>query len=344
MRQVPRPVAMEAPLQPPSRQGPAGAIVDVRAEPETPKAPTAAAVPMPSKAAEPEAPKAPARPRATAPPRSAASNPEPPAVPAPAPAPAKPAAAPAREPIAAPASPAAPTESAQPPVPSIFNTRQETKPRWPKVLIAVGLAAAGGLALYGLRGVWYPAAAAPPQRTYTEVSPPAIGLNTVDSAGQLQIRWDPNAAAVRSASSAWFEIGDGDSPRSLVPLDLRQLASGVFTYQRRDERVDVTMELDQPGGTKVRQSTGFLGPKPPAPVPVPAPAPAAAPAHIVADSSIQANRERDEALKTAASLRAQLAAERERSRNMEKELDAARAQLRQQQLRRLSRQALPPGQ
>jgi hypothetical protein len=124
---------------------------------------------------------------------------------------------------------------------------------------------------------------------------------------------------VRDATAARLEIGDGQSPRSIVPLEAAQLTSGVFTYQRHNERVDVTMVLDQPDGAKVRQATSFLGLKPPEPEPPSLPA---APA-----PNPRLGRERDEALKTVASLRAQLAAEDERARRIEKDLAAARAQV-----------------
>jgi hypothetical protein len=108
------------------------------------------------------------------------------------------------------------------------------------------------------------------------------------------------------------------------------LASGVFTYQRRNERVDLALVLGQPGGASLRQATSFLGPKPPPPPAPPKPAAPAPPPN---------NRERDEALRVAAGWRAQLETERAHTRQLEKDLAAARAQLRQQQLRRLANQA-----
>jgi hypothetical protein len=107
--------------------------------------------------------------------------------------------------------------------------------------------------------------------------------------------------------------------------------------------VDVTLALDQPNGTKVRQVTSFLGQKPPAPV---APAPAAPLANaaqqdLAQKELAQAKKDREEMSRKAAGLRAQLDAEIERSRKLEKQLAAARAQLREQQLRRLGNQAAP---
>jgi proteasome lid subunit RPN8/RPN11 len=312
LRQVPRPVPVETAEQPASRPEPVGgAIVDVRAEPEAAAAPVAPVVDI---QAEPE---------------------EPPAVPIidirpePEPQP-EPAAAYEAAPEAAP--PGEPLAPAAAPIPASFERRPEPTPRWLKVLVAVGVAVGAGGAggvLYAVRDVWYPAVTALLHGPPGKAAAVPIGLNTVDAAGQLQIRWNPNAGAVRSATGASLEIVDGDAPRNAVRVEARQLASGVLTYQRRNERVDVTLALDEPGGTEVRQATSFLGPKPPA---------------AVAAGASPINRDREETLRLAADLRAQLDAERERSRRLEKDLAAARAQLREQQLRRLGKQAAPGGQ
>ena len=317
MRQVPRPVPMEPPAQPPHRPVSTGPIVDVRAEPETPP-PHAA--PIVDVQAEPEAP--------PPPPDRAIVDIR--AEPAPPPAPAATAVPQASVPRAAPeAEPAAPVEL---PIPSMFEQRQERSWAWPKVLLAAGLVLAAGAGGFVVRDVWYPANPSLLHQPPAEINPASIGLNTVDEAGQLQIRWDPNATPVRSASGASLEIADGDAPSSMVVLDARHLVSGVFTYGRRSERVDVTLALDQPSGTKVRQVTSFLGQKPPAPV---------APDNTAQKDLAQARKDREEMSRLAAGLRAQLDAETERNRKLEKQLAAARNQLREQQMRRLSNQARP---
>ncbi len=319
MQQVPRVVPMEPPAQAPNRPAPASAIVDVRVAPEAPPAPAA---PIVEVRAEPEVPPAPAppvveiraKPAATVAPQTAA--------------PAAAAASHASEPEGEAATPA------QLPIPSMFEYGHEQKRSWAwlKVALAVGLALAVGVAAYVERDVWHPAAASPLHAAPPEIDPASVRLNTVDLAGQLQIRWDPNSAPVRTATGASLEIADGDPPLNVVPLDVRHLASGVFTYARRNERVDVTLALDRPGGTKVRQVTSFLGQKPPAP---------ATPPIAVQPDAAQLKKEREEMSRAVAGLRTQLDAERERSRKLEKQLAAARAQLREQQLRRLGNQARP---
>jgi proteasome lid subunit RPN8/RPN11 len=305
MRQVPRAVPAEPPAQPPHRPASARPIVDVHAEPEAPPPPPA---PIVNVRAEPESP-----PPAPAPPivdfrteRAATAAPQ------------------AHMPETAPeAQPAAP---AQLPIPSMFEQSQERSWGWLKVVLPVGLVLAAGVAAYVERDVWYPAAASLLQQAPPPINAASIALNTVDEAGQLQIRWDPSSTLVRTATGASLEITDGDPPPNIVPLDVRHLASGVFTYGRRNKRVDVTLVLDQPSGTTVRQVTSFLGQEPPAPVMANPPQP---------------NKDSEEMARVVAGLRAQLDAEREHTRKIEKELATARAQLREQQLRRLSNQARP---
>ena len=311
LRQVPRGAPMGPPAQTGRESASAGPIVDVRAEPATPPAPAA---PIIDVQAEPEAPAwaAPAIDRrAELPPQ---------------PTPGTVAASQAPVPEAAPEP--KPVATAPLPVPSMFEYPQERSWAWLKVLLAAGLALAVGVALYAGRGAWYPAAVGLVHRAPPKIDAASIGLNTVDEAGQLQIRWDANSAPVRSAARAWLEIVDGDSPASTIPLDRQHLASGVFTYGRRNARVDVTLVLSQPGGTNLRQVTAFLGQTPPSPAAPP--------------STAQPNQDREELLRLAASLQAQLETERVRNRILERQLDIARAQLREQQRRRLSNQVRAP--
>ena len=313
MQQSPRATPMEPPAQPPYRPAAAGTIVDVRAEPE---AASAHAAPIVNVQAVPEAPPAPDPPIVEIRAEPAAQ-------------PARAATAAAQVPMAETAPESEPAAPARLPLPSMFEPQQERSGGWPKVLLGVGLALAAGVAAYATRDAWYPAG--PSHRASSESNAASMGLNTVDETGQLQIRWDPNAAPVRAASGASLEISDGDPPPNVIPLDVQHLASGVFTYGRRNGRVDVTLILDQPGGTKVRQVTSFLGQKPPAPA-----AANPAPANLA-----QQNKDREEMSRLIAGLRAQLNAEIENNRKLEKQLATARAQLREQQLRRLGNQARP---
>ena len=341
LQQVPRSVPVEAPPPPSYRPEAAGHIVDVRAEPPDRPVP---APPIVEVRAERPAHPAPAAPVASSEPVPSApvaqTSPvvnrraaEPAVPPPPAPKPA---------PRAAASEPAKQSESAPLPIPGTFETQPQRSWTWLKVLLVVAVGAAAGAALYAERDAWYPAIASwgPAvtslwHRAPVEVKAASIGLNTLDQAGQLQIRWDANSALMRRASGGSLEIVDGDSPAAAIALDAPHLASGVFTYGRRNERVDVALVLDQPGAAQVRQITSFLGQKPPVPA---APAPAAPPA------AAPPKQDREEMRQLVAGLRAQLDAELEHSRKLEKLLAAARTQLREQQIRRLGNQARPPEQ
>ncbi len=88
-----------------------------------------------------------------------------------------------------------------------------------------------------------------------------ISLQAQERAGQLQIRWDPASGAVRRALAARLYITDGDD-RLYVKLDPRRLHHGGVSYDRRSDKVDLRMTLDEPGGRLVEESTSFVGPLP----------------------------------------------------------------------------------
>jgi len=327
LQQVPRaaPMAQAAPpLQPP---GSAGTIVDIRAEPETPRPP---ATPMVEVRAERAASPAPAAPIVDL--RAGSETPvapSPPDIGRPA---AEPAAAPIISAVAAaprpPSKPATEAERATPaqlPLPRAFESSPEPSRTRFKVPLAAALALAAGIALYAGRGVWYPAAAALVRPAPSQVAASSIGLNTVETAGQLQIHWNADSAPVRRATAASLEIADGDLPHQSIALDAAHLVSGAFTYAGRSARVDVTLALDQPDGSRQRQVTTFLSKEPPSPISSAYPVPP--------------DPEHGKLVRLVDTLRTQLADERERSRKLEKELANTRAQLLQQQRRRLGNQA-----
>jgi proteasome lid subunit RPN8/RPN11 len=322
---VPRGVSMEQPPpQPLYRPASAGAIVDVRAEPEARPAPVAPVIDV---KVEPEAPPAPATPiievRA-----EPASQSQPAAAATVTPRASEPEAVPETSPIA----PIAPVAPVQLPMSSLVEHRPERSGTLPKVLLAAGLVLAGGAAVYATHDLWLPGGAGPSHAAPPDIAGNSIGLNTVDEAGQLQIRWDPRSAPARAATGASLEIEDGDQPMNAVPLDVEHLAAGVFTYGRRNEKVDVTLVLDQPGGAKLREVTSFLGQKPPVP---------ATPANAAQSRNAPPNQGNEELSRVVAGLRAQLDTAVENNRKLEKQLAIARAQLREQQLRRLNNQASP---
>src|SRR5437879_5255742 len=85
-----------------------------------------------------------------------------------------------------------------------------------------------------------------------------ISLQAQERAGQLQIRWDPASGAVRRALAARLYITDGDD-RLYVKLDPKRLHHGGVSYDRRSDKVELRMTLDEPGGRLVEESTSFVG-------------------------------------------------------------------------------------
>jgi proteasome lid subunit RPN8/RPN11 len=205
------------------------------------------------------------------------------------------------------------------PCPRFLDTEPKRSRRWLKVSLAVaaGLAAVGtGL---GTRGLWLPrvlsvARPAAHVASAAPVAPPSLGLNTVDSDGQLQIRWDRSSVAVRRGVDAILEITDGDQPQPL-PLDAAHLQTGVFTYARQGARVDVSLVIHELNGKQTREATSFLG-QPPAPKVAPPPA----------TDNPPLRKERDALVQQVAQLKSDLNAQTARAKDLEKNAQAAGTQ------------------
>jgi hypothetical protein len=169
-----------------------------------------------------------------------------------------------------------------------------------------------------------PAPAAASTATPAPVPAPAapvlvLGLNTIDQNGQLQIRWDPNAPMIRNAEGANLTIQDGPALQNIL-LDPAHLVTGVFTYARESERVDVTMVVNGPNGPVRREATSFLGKAPAASAP----------------ASADASKDNAAREKETAQLRSDLAKQAERTRKLEKSVDDLRKLV--QQRSRLGKQ------
>ena len=178
-----------------------------------------------------------------------------------------------------PVAPAAPLSRPEPsderpheqpiPIPKFLETPPESSSRRVVLTLAilVGCLAAAAAA-FRPRTVWLPRVAALYRRSEPAPPPLFLGLNAIDLAGQLQIRWDRNSPAVRQAAAGTIEILDGATPHATA-LDSAHLQAGVFTYARQTEKVDVTLSARMPDGRLVREATSFLGrpPEPPPPEP-----------------------------------------------------------------------------
>ncbi len=225
------------------------------------------------------------------------------------------------------------------PLPAFAEAEEPStsKTVWTVLFVAAGLSL--GAFGYQAREAWLPRASAtvrsvlPPQAP----PPPSLGLNTLELSGQLQIRWDRNSSAVRSATGGAIEITDG-GPTQVLQLDQAQLQSGVQTYARRSEKVDASLVVYGPEG-RVREATGFLGKLPEAQAAAPAaPAASAEPAPAAPDPNPALRKERDALAKQNAKLKADVTAQTERAHKAEKAADDLRRQLRLEQRRRLGNQ------
>jgi proteasome lid subunit RPN8/RPN11 len=220
---------------------------------------------------------------------------------------------------------AAPEEPVQAPIPKFLDRPQPGSRRWLKAAVALLAGFGLGAAAYVKRDIWLqpllamahqqkPAPAAPP--------PPALGLNTLDSDGQLQIRWNPSSAAVQQASDGVLTISTGGPEAQEIPLDRAHLLSGAFTLGRQTERVDVSLATTQADGRTSREVTTFMGK-------LPDKKPAEGPA-------IQ--EQRDNLAKQVAKMQTDLDAEIARNSKLRKTVDQLSKQLREQQRSRLLNQ------
>jgi proteasome lid subunit RPN8/RPN11 len=222
----------------------------------------------------------------------------------------------------------------------------QVKPRlhalWTTLAIAMGLALGAGA--YQTRAAWLPSARARMQAVLPAAGAPrTFGLKVFDIAGQLQIQWDRNSDVVRSGTAGVVEIVDG-GPTQVLQLDPAHLQAGNLTYSRHGEKVDVSLILFLPDGTRAREVTSFLGKVPDARAAAPKPeapkseAPqAAAPKAPAEDPAVR--KQREALLMQNSKLKSDLAAQAERAKRAEKALEDMRQRLRMEQRRRMGNQS-----
>jgi hypothetical protein len=196
-----------------------------------------------------------------------------------------------------------------------LSASQPRSRRWPKVVLALLVGFALGAAIYWKRDLWLPPALALAQRLPGQAQPPPLGLNTIDEDGQLQIRWNRNSSAVQQASGGLLSIDAGGPVPQEIALDKAHLLSGVFTFARQTERVDVSLGLIQPDGHPAREVTTFMGK-----LPEPKPAEDGA-----------TPEERDSLAKQVAKIQADLDAEIERNTKLKKSVDQLNKRIHDQQ-------------
>ncbi len=210
----------------------------------------------------------------------------------------------------------------EPTIPRFLETPSAGSSRHAVLKLAIlgGCLAVAGAA-FQTRPLWLPRVAA--LYRHSEQPPPLfLGLNAIDLAGQLQIRWDRNSPAVRQAAEGLLVILDGTAPHA-NELDAAHLQAGVFTYARRTERVDITLSARLPDGRVVREATSFLG-KPLEPGST--------------TGNLELRQTQEDFAKQTAKLKSDLKAQTERTRTLEKSMAAVQKQLKDQQSRRMLNQ------
>jgi proteasome lid subunit RPN8/RPN11 len=215
-----------------------------------------------------------------------------------------------------------PADEQLPSIPKFLEAPTERGSRHAVLTLAIlgGCLAVAGAA-FQTKPLWLPRVAA--LYRHSEQTPPLfLGLNAIDLAGQLQIRWDPNSPAVRQAAEGMLEVLDGDVPHANA-LDAAHLQGGVFTYARRTEKVDITLSARLPDGRLVREATSFLGRPPDS---------------GLAAGNAELRRTQENLAKQAAKLKSDLNAQTARTRTLEKSMAAVQKQLKDQQARRMLNQ------
>ena len=212
------------------------------------------------------------------------------------------------------------------PVPKFVVASESSARRW--LVAGITIVAVLGVlgAAWQVRQMWLPRllAAIRPAAPATAAAPaPALGLHLIDHEGQLQIQWDRTSPTVRRASDAILEIADGGPLPIATQLDTAHLEAGSFTYARTSEKVDVLLIVHQTEGPDVREVTSFLG---------------KLPDRKTAEGLEAEQKQRAEAARQAAKLKADLNSQAAKTQKLEKEVQTMREELRRQQLRRLNNQ------
>ena len=129
-------------------------------------------------------------------------------------------------------------------------TKVKRSLRWLWAAILLGVVLGMAAAPFTVRNAW--------TRVFAADRPPSVALTAYDLNGQLQIRWDQRAEAIRSAQAGTLEIVDG-AAHTVVALDQRRLRAGTVSYARIGARIDVSLTLPAAGGDIYEEFTSFAG-------------------------------------------------------------------------------------
>ena len=213
--------------------------------------------------------------------------------------------------------------AAELPVPKFVVESESSARRWLVAGIAI-VAVLGVLAAaWQVRQMWLPQVLAAIRPPAPATVAPSLGLHLIDHEGQLQIQWDPSSPSVRRASDAILEIAGGGPLPVAIQLDTAHLQAGSFTYARTSEKVDVQLIVHQKDGPDLREVTSFLG---------------KLPDRKTAEELEAEQKQREEAARQAAKLKADINSQAAKTQKLEKEVQTMHEELRRQQLRRLNNQ------
>jgi len=145
----------------------------------------------------------------------------------------------------------APEEDTPAPRPRIDAGEAQGTSRFPRnVLIVVGAIALAGLSVFFLRG-----------RLWPESKPSGAGASSplqlqVESQGNgiLDVRWNPQSAAVIQAREGRLVIAERDQQTRTMELSPEQLKIGHLYYQSAVERVEFRLEIVDPSGGVAKES------------------------------------------------------------------------------------------
>jgi proteasome lid subunit RPN8/RPN11 len=132
-----------------------------------------------------------------------------------------------------------------------YGSQTQSRPgsNWSWLIVAVLIMASAAVAVVGLR-VFGPRLEGEP-----------LSVTVFERDGQLQIRWNRTATALRDAFGGSIQLVDGQETRS-IPLDAKELASGNVTYARKSGDVQIRLVVESRDGSSSEAASRFLGAEP----------------------------------------------------------------------------------
>jgi hypothetical protein len=85
-----------------------------------------------------------------------------------------------------------------------------------------------------------------------------ISLHVFEKEGQLEVEWNRESPAIRSAAKGELLIVDGPV-RRVLPLTSSDLSKGKVTYARKSDDVEVRLKIENPKQKPLEEASRFLG-------------------------------------------------------------------------------------